>query len=138
MFDLINKIQNAVKTANKTVQTLMRELGSIEAEKIKADNANYFVVHRKDGDIDFVNVLLSELSLLEKTVLVTIGEDNSGQMALIGPADHVQQLGPRVCEIFAGKGAAKGKRFQAKVTQLNNSARSEAEAVLRDYYNKQT
>lgn len=73
----------------------MRELGSIEAEKIKADNANYFVVHRKDGDIDFVNVLLSELSLLEKTVLVTIGEDNSGQMALIGPADHVQQLGPR-------------------------------------------
>jgi len=73
----------------------MKELGSIEAEKIKANNAKYCVVHRKDGDVDFVNVLLSELSLSEKTVLVTVGEDNSGQMALIGAADVVQQLGPR-------------------------------------------
>jgi len=135
--DLINKLQNTVKTVNKTVQTLMRELGTVEAEKIKADNAKYCVVHRKDGDNDFLNVLLSELSLSETTLLVTIGEDNSGQMALVGSSDVVQQLGPRICEIFAGKGAAKGKRFQAKVSQLNSSARLEAEAVLRDYYTKE-
>jgi len=42
----------------------------------------------------------------------------------------------RICEILAGKGAAKGKRFQAKVTQLNNSARLEAETVLRNHYDQ--
>jgi hypothetical protein len=40
----------------------MRELASVQADKIKALNPKYFVVHRKDGDMDFVNVLLSEMS----------------------------------------------------------------------------
>jgi len=132
--DLVEKLQLTVKIANKTLQSLLRELASVQAEKIKAENGKYHVVHRRDGDMDFVNILLSELSLSETTVLVTIGEDNSGQMILAGSADVVQQLGPRICEIFVGKGAAKGKRFQAKVTQLNNSARLQAEIVLRNYY----
>jgi len=32
---------------------------------------------------------------------------------------------------LAGKGAGKGKRFQAKVTKLSIAARQEAEALLR-------
>ena len=48
---------------SQTLQSLLRELASVQAEKIKAENGKYHVVHRRDGDMDFVNILLSELSL---------------------------------------------------------------------------
>jgi hypothetical protein len=87
-----------------------------------------------------------------------VGEDNNGQMTLIGQEDVVSSLGPkcvplrqislskqivqtnseifdfRICSCLNGKGAGKGKRFQAKVTQLNPSARQEAETILCDYF----
>ncbi len=88
-----------------------------------------------------------------------MGEDNNGQMTLIGQEDVVSSLGPkyvplrqrspyrnkllktnsqifgfRICSCLAGKGAGKGKRFQAKVTQLNPTSRQEAETILREHF----
>ena len=40
----------------------------------------------------------------------------------------------RICQVLCGKGVAKGKRFQAKVTQLNNAARLQAEDILRQFF----
>ncbi len=40
----------------------MRELAVVQAEKIRAQAAPYAIVHRKDGDTDFVNALLSEMA----------------------------------------------------------------------------
>ena len=74
-------------------------------------------------------------------------------MAFTGAADIVQDLGPkyfaftkkkipkniknfffRICQIFNGKGAAKGKRFQAKVTKINSAARQQAEELLLQHF----
>lgn len=91
---------------------------------------------------------------------MTIGEDNAGQMILSGPTDAVQQLGPRygfhpsisqcskvscfslfflilltrICEVLSGKGAGKGKRFQAKVAQMSAVNRQQAEDILAQYF----
>lgn len=46
----------------KTLQSLLKELAVVQADKIKAEKPKYAVVHRKDGDSDFVNALLSELA----------------------------------------------------------------------------
>lgn len=46
----------------QTLQLLMKELGSVQAEKIKSQKPKYCVVHRKEGDNDFVSVLLNDLS----------------------------------------------------------------------------
>ncbi len=90
---------------------------------------------------------------------MTVGEDNSGQMALTAVVEVVQELGPkyvilhrtvlelathslslyyylliRICQVLAGKGVAKGKRFQAKVTKLNAAARQQVEDILRQHF----
>ena len=40
----------------------MKEAASVQAHKIIAEKPKYAVVHRKDGDADFVSVLLSDLA----------------------------------------------------------------------------
>ncbi|XP_046458517.1 alanyl-tRNA editing protein Aarsd1-B-like [Daphnia pulex] len=132
--DLANKLQASVKLSQKTLQTLMKELAVNQAEKIKTEKPKFSIVHRKDGDADYASALISELASEDITLLITVGEDNNGQMTLIGQEDVVSSLGPKICSCLAGKGAGKGKRFQAKVTQLNPSARQEAETILRDYF----
>lgn len=47
---------------SQTLQLLMRELASVQAEKIKTEKPKYCCVHRKEGDNDFVSVLLNDLS----------------------------------------------------------------------------
>ena len=95
--DLVTKLQNTVKITQKTMQSLMKEAALVQAEKIRAEKPKYAVVHRKDGDVDFVNVLLSELAneVNEMGLLVTVGEDNNGQMALIGSEELVSSIGPK-------------------------------------------
>nr|CAH0109184.1 unnamed protein product [Daphnia galeata] len=132
--DLANKLQASVKLSQKTLQTLMKELAVVQAEKIKTEKLKFAIVHRKDGDADYVSALISELASEDITLLVTVGEDNNGQMTLIGQEEVVSSLGPKICSRLAGKGAGKGKRFQAKVTQLNPSSRQEAETILREHF----
>lgn len=40
----------------------MRELATVQAEKIRAEKPKFAVIHRKDGDSDFISALLSELA----------------------------------------------------------------------------
>ncbi len=40
----------------------MKELAVVQAEKIKAEKPKFSVVHRKDGDTEFVSALISELA----------------------------------------------------------------------------
>ena len=40
----------------------MRELAIVQADKIKSEKVKFSVVHRRDGDVDFVNALISELA----------------------------------------------------------------------------
>lgn len=47
---------------SKTLQTLMKELAVVQAEKIKTEKSKFAIVHRKDGDADYVSALISELA----------------------------------------------------------------------------
>lgn len=40
----------------------MKEIAVVHAEKIKAEKPKFSVIHRKDGDTDFVSTLVSELA----------------------------------------------------------------------------
>lgn len=132
--DLATKLQASVKLSQKTLQALMKELAVVQAEKIKAEKPKFAVVHRKDGDADFASALIAELASEDVTLLITVGEDNNGQMTLVGQEEVISTLGPKICSCLAGKGAGKGKRFQAKVTQLGPSARQQAETILRESF----
>nr|CAD7463140.1 unnamed protein product [Timema tahoe] len=80
-------------------------------------------------------MMMMIMSLIQKVLLfLTVGEDKgAGQMVLYGDSQPVSQLGPKVCEMLKGKGAGKGPKFQAKVSNLEN--RAQAEHIIEQYFN---
>ena len=40
----------------------MKELAVVQAEKIRTEKPKFAIVHRKDGDADYVSALISELA----------------------------------------------------------------------------
>nr|CAD7394898.1 unnamed protein product [Timema cristinae] len=98
-----------------------------------------FTALLKGGPTDHVNLvdkLQKSLKLTNKKVLLflTVGEDKgAGQMVLYGDSQPVSQLGPKLCEMLKGKGAGKGPKFQAKVSNLEN--RAQAEHIIEQYFN---
>ena len=59
---LVEKYVRNAKKYQKTAQNLLKEIANIKANEIKASDKKYHSIHRQETDMDFVNVLLSELS----------------------------------------------------------------------------
>ena len=61
--DLVDKMQKTLKVAQKNNSNLLKELAAYEASKIKARSPRplYCVVHRKEGDSDFISAFFKEL-----------------------------------------------------------------------------
>nr|CAD7395340.1 unnamed protein product [Timema poppensis] len=134
--NLVDKLQKSLKLTNKNLQTVLKDLAVLEAEKLKRQDPlpKYYCLHRKEGDTDFMNVFINEVSNQKVLLFLTVGEyKGAGQMVLYGESQPVSQLGPKVCEMLKGKGAGKGPKFQAKVSNMEN--RAQAEHIIEQYFN---
>ncbi|XP_071451922.1 alanyl-tRNA editing protein Aarsd1-B [Hetaerina americana] len=132
--DLVDKLQKSFKQCSKNLQTVLRNVAVMEAEKFKMldPKPKFYSLHRKEAEPDFMSVFLSEVGKQDVLFFLTTGDPTgSGNMILYGEPKLVEKLGPIVCEILGGKGAGKGQRFQAKVSNLKK--RPDAEAAIEKF-----
>ena len=61
--DLVDKMQKSLKVSQKNNSNMLKELAAYEANKIKESSPKplYCIVHRKEGDSDFISAFLKEL-----------------------------------------------------------------------------
>uniref|UniRef100_A0A3Q3LC95 Alanyl-tRNA synthetase domain containing 1 n=1 Tax=Mastacembelus armatus TaxID=205130 RepID=A0A3Q3LC95_9TELE len=138
--EAVDKLQKSVKLLQKyntsphNVCFLIRDMAVLVAQNFKSDpkRGNFFSLHKKEGDNEFMNIIANELSTEETLVFLTVGEEKGpGLFLLAGPSGPVTEMGPRVLEMLQGKGAGKNGRFQGKANSL--ARRGEVEAFLQQY-----
>lgn len=121
--DLVEKLLKNSKVALKNLQVVLKDVAIAEVKKLKEMNPapKYHVIHKKEGDADFINNFLREMGKTEIFLFLAVGDDKTGgNIVLYGKEDDIAKLGNKICEILDGKGAGKGNRFQAKVSKIIN------------------
>ncbi|XP_074038917.1 alanyl-tRNA editing protein Aarsd1-B [Leptinotarsa decemlineata] len=133
--ELVEKLQKNVKTLNKNLQTVLKDLAALEASKLKSlqEQPRYFCMHRKEAEPDFMNSFIKEMGNTEIFLFLSTGDEKGvGNIVLYGNEKAVSELGKIICNLLDGKGAGKGNKFQAKVNKMVN--RKEAEKSVSDYF----
>ncbi|XP_041829321.1 alanyl-tRNA editing protein Aarsd1-like isoform X1 [Melanotaenia boesemani] len=129
--EAVDKLQKSVKLLQKTNLSLLRDMAVLIAQNLKNNpqSGNFFSLHKKEGDNEFMNIIANEINTEETLVFLTVGEEKGpGLFLLAGRSGQVTEMGPRVLELLQGKGAGKNGRFQGKANSL--ARRGEVEALL--------
>ncbi|XP_035001220.1 alanyl-tRNA editing protein Aarsd1 [Hippoglossus stenolepis] len=132
--EAVDKLQKSGKLLQKTNLSLLRDMAILIAQNFKNDpqRGNFFTLHKKEGDNEFMNIIANELNTEETLVFLSVGEEKGpGLFLLAGPSGQVTKMGPRVLEMLQGKGAGKNGRFQGKANSL--ARRGEVEALLQQH-----
>lgn len=127
---LAEKNQKDLKSCQKSLREAFKDLAVCEAKAFLAQEPRppVFFHHRRDGDSDYLGVIINEINDESVLKVLTAGEDKGpGTLVVHGPPALVAQVGPRVCEILEGRGGGK-TRFSGKVTRLGK--RKEAEKYV--------
>ncbi|CAM4688653.1 unnamed protein product [Lepidochelys olivacea] len=137
--EAVKRLQNSVKLLQKNNLNLLRDLAVLTAQNFKSNpgRGRVFVLHRKDGDSEFMNIIANEIGTEDTLLFLTVGDEKAaGLFLLAGPSEVVEKLGSRVAELLEGKGAGKRDRFQGKATRM--SRRAEVQALLQDFIGHQS
>ncbi|XP_069012011.1 alanyl-tRNA editing protein Aarsd1-like isoform X2 [Embiotoca jacksoni] len=132
--EAVDKLQKSVKLLQKTNLSLLRDMAVLIAQNFKSDpqRGNFFSLHKKEGDNEFMNIIANELNTEGTLVFLTVGEEKGpGLFLLVGPSGPVTEVAPRMLELLQGKGAGKNGRFQGKANSL--ARRGEVEALLKQH-----
>uniref|UniRef100_G3P5X9 Threonyl/alanyl tRNA synthetase SAD domain-containing protein n=1 Tax=Gasterosteus aculeatus aculeatus TaxID=481459 RepID=G3P5X9_GASAC len=133
--EAVDKLQKSVKLLQKTNLSLLRDVAVLVAQNFKNNpqRGNFFSLHRKEGDNEFMSIIANEINTEETQLFLTVGEEKGpGLFLLAGPSGRVAEMGPRVLEMLQGKGAGKNGRFQGKANSL--ARRAEVEALLQQQH----
>ncbi|RMC01507.1 hypothetical protein DUI87_21946 [Hirundo rustica rustica] len=77
---------------------LLRDIAVLIARDFKSKPApkQLFVLHRKEGDSEFMNIIANEIGTEETLLFLTVGDEKeAGLFLLAGPVEAVENLGPR-------------------------------------------
>uniref|UniRef100_A0A8D2P5L8 Threonyl/alanyl tRNA synthetase SAD domain-containing protein n=1 Tax=Zosterops lateralis melanops TaxID=1220523 RepID=A0A8D2P5L8_ZOSLA len=137
--EAVKRLQSSVKLLQKNNLNLLRDIAVLIARDFKSKPApkQLFVLHRKEGDSEFMNIIANEIGTEETLLFLTVGDEKeAGLFLLAGPVEAVENLGPRVAELLGGKGARKRGRFQGKAAKM--SRRGEVQALLQEFISHQS
>ncbi|XP_050767826.1 putative protein PTGES3L isoform X1 [Gymnogyps californianus] len=135
--EAVKRLQSSVKLLQKNNLNLLRDIAVLIARDFKSKpvQSQLFVLHRKEGDSEFMNIIANEIGTEETLLFLTVGDEKeAGLFLLAGPVEAVENLGPRVAELLGGKGAGKRGRFQGKATKM--SRRGEVQALLQEFISR--
>lgn len=140
--DQVSELVRKLRDADKRASALSRELAEATAARLASDAAGGMAVvaaHRDAGDLEWMKATITSVEELlaqgdagiaaNTLILLTCGVDGDGAFVLAGPADKVKVLGPRVGEMFEGRGGGKD-RYQGKAAKI--SRHRDALVMLRD------
>ncbi|OXB55295.1 hypothetical protein ASZ78_014089 [Callipepla squamata] len=136
--EAVKRLQSSVKLLQKNNLNLLRDIAVLIAKDFKSKpvRSPLFVLHRKEGDSEFMNIIANEIGKEETLLFLTVGDEKeAGLFLLAGSVEAVENLGPRVAELLEGKGAGKRGRYQGKATKM--SRRGEVQALLQEFINQQ-
>ncbi|NXN13518.1 AASD1 protein, partial [Indicator maculatus] len=137
--EAVKRLQSSVKLLQKNNLNLLRDLAVLIAQDFKnrAAQSQLFVLHRKEGDSEFMNIIANKVGTEEALLFLTVGDEkDAGLFLLAGPVEAVENLGPRVAELLGGKGAGKRGRFQGKASKM--SRRGEVQALLQEFLSQRS
>ncbi|MBZ3881772.1 Alanyl-tRNA editing protein Aarsd1 [Sciurus carolinensis] len=156
--EAVIKLQNSSKLLQKNNLNLLRDLVVHIAHGLRnsPDWGGAFVLHRKEGDSEFMNIIANGIGFKETFLFLTVGDEKgAGLFLLAGPAETVETLEPRYCymdsntawtllceresmvaEVLEGKGAGKKGHFQGEVAKM--SCQAEVQVLLQNYVSKQS
>ncbi|XP_054252723.1 alanyl-tRNA editing protein Aarsd1-like isoform X2 [Indicator indicator] len=137
--EAVKRLQSSVKLLQKNNLNLLRDLAVLIAQDFKnrAAQSQLFVLHRKEADSEFMNIIANEVGTEEALLFLTVGDEkDAGLFLLAGPVEAVENLGPRVAELLGGKGAGKRGRFQGKASKM--SRRGEVQALLQEFLSQRS
>ncbi|NXH11935.1 AASD1 protein, partial [Bucco capensis] len=132
--EAVKRLQSSVKLLQKNNLNLLRDIAVLIAKDFKSKpvQSQLLVLHRREGDSEFMNIIANEIGTEEALMFLTVGDEKeAGLFLLAGPAEAVETLGPRVAELLGGKGAGKRGRFQGKASRM--SQRGEVQALLQEF-----
>ncbi|XP_069763408.1 alanyl-tRNA editing protein Aarsd1 isoform X1 [Narcine bancroftii] len=132
--EAVERLQKSAKLLQKNNQNLLRDLALLTAKTFKndANKGKLFILHRKEGDNEFMNIIANEISTEVVLLFLTVGDEKgAGLFLLVGQVNAVEALGPKVAEILDGKGAGKQGRYQGRASKMSN--RRKVEALLQRY-----
>lgn len=137
--ELIKKLQTTVKSSQKTVQRLSKEIATDLAQKLNdADpSPDYFFMHRTDGvDMDFFNSFQRALKTKKPIFFfITLSDaidSKSGSLILMGNLDDVDALASEIITSLEGKGNCKNGRFQGKA--MNFKKIKDCEKLIQKHF----
>lgn len=140
--ELVQKLQQNVKTTRKSFQQLLKDFANAEAERLenipKEARPKFFALHRRDGiEVDFINTFLRNapediLYFVTVSEGVAAGSSAKGHMVLRGDPLLVQEFGPKFLELLEGKGNGKENNFQGKINNL--ASLQECTALLEAHF----
>ncbi|NXO03377.1 AASD1 protein, partial [Rhinopomastus cyanomelas] len=137
--EAVKRLQSSVKLLQKNNLNLLRDMAVLIARDFKSrpGQSPLFVLHRKEGDSEFMNIIANEVGTEETLLFLTVGDEKeAGLFLLAGPVAAVESLGPRVAELLEGKGAGKRGRFQGKATRM--SRRADVQALLQEFISQRS
>lgn len=120
---LLTKLQSNLKKNQRTLVNCLKELATLEAERLRKMNPvpKYYFLHRSDGadNLEFITTFIRNVKVPEVFLFLTNGDDSGkGQLVLQGSEVVIQKLGQQICTILDGKGNGNKQRFNAKVNNL--------------------
>ncbi|XP_061182819.1 alanyl-tRNA editing protein Aarsd1-like [Saccostrea echinata] len=131
-YELADKAVKGFKTNQKYVTSLLRDLAVFEGQKFKTDSSPLLSLHRKEGDLEFMNIIVQHVDNSSKICFLTVGDEKgAGLFLLSGPEDFIKDVGPKVAEILNGKGSINRGNYQGKANKL--SQKGKAEKLIQEY-----
>ncbi|KAK9730161.1 Threonyl and Alanyl tRNA synthetase second additional domain [Popillia japonica] len=134
--ELVDKLAKNSKVLSKNLQTVLKDLVAFEAQKLREMSPlpKYYMLHRKEAEPDYMNQFIKNFGSTDVFLVLSVvgDEKGAGSIIIYGEEDDVAALGNKICELFNGKGAGRGNKFNAKVNSLNN--RKKVEELLKEYF----
>ncbi|XP_003389337.1 PREDICTED: alanyl-tRNA editing protein Aarsd1-like [Amphimedon queenslandica] len=132
--DSVERILKIQKQQNKIIRTQLRELAKLLSfQHLHNEPVDPLaIIHRDDGDNEFMNIIASELTKKDILVFVTVGDNKTNGQFLLASNNEtlINDLGPKVTDLLDGKGGGRKGRYQGKVN--NMSRRSDVATLLRE------
>lgn len=131
---MVKKMKDNVKSAQKSILKLLKELAAAEACRVNESKAKFNFVHRADGqESEFIALFLKQITDKQMLIFVTTGDESAkGKFVLQGNDADCAALGPQLSAILDGKGNGAKGRYQAKVNNLKKIA--DCEAIIKKHF----
>lgn len=96
--EIVDKLVKNSKLANKNLQTVLKDLAILEAQKFKKidPKPKFYCLHRKEAEPDFMGVFIKEVNSTDTLLFLSTGDEKGcGNIMLYGNEKDVAELGNR-------------------------------------------